>query len=61
MSFLNVGKRVASSKENFLIFGGNVKENGIMVKCYCTELLLQLQYLESKVFEFMYIEKRDFV
>ena len=50
MSFLNVGKRVASSKENLLIFGGNVKEDGIMVKRYYTELLLQLQYLESKVF-----------
>ena len=32
ISFLNVGKRIASSKENFFIFGGNVKENGTFVK-----------------------------
>ena len=58
VSFLNIGKQVSSSKENFLIFGGNVKESGRIVKRYCTGLLLQLQYLESTVFEFMYMGKR---
>ena len=34
LSFLNVGKRIASSKENFLTFAGNVKENGIIRRRY---------------------------
>ena len=28
ISFINAAKRVASSSENFLLCGGNVKENG---------------------------------
>lgn len=31
LSFLNVGKRIASNFENFLIFGANVKENSCVV------------------------------
>ena len=31
ISFLNVGKRIASSFENYLIFGGDVKEDGRVV------------------------------
>ena len=49
-SFLNVGKRIASSFENYIIFGGNVKENGQVVRRYVLELLSQLKYLESEVF-----------
>ena len=30
--FLNVGKRIASSFENFLIFGANVEENSPVVE-----------------------------
>ena len=51
MSFLNVGKRIASSAENFLTFGGNVKENGMVVRRYITKLVSQLKVLESEVFE----------
>ena len=32
ISFLNVGKRVVSSSDNFLIFGGNVEETSLIVK-----------------------------
>ena len=32
VSFLNAGKRVCSSFDNFLIFGGNVKENGVIIR-----------------------------
>ena len=31
ISFLNVGKRVASSNDNFLVFGGNVEETSLTV------------------------------
>ena len=34
ISFLNVGKRVASSSDNFLVFGGNVEETSLTVKKY---------------------------
>ena len=51
ISFLNVGKRIASSMENYLIFGANVKENSIIVKRYLKDLVHQLHYLESKVFD----------
>ena len=34
ISFLNVGKRVASSSDNFLVFGGNVEETSLIVKKY---------------------------
>lgn len=32
ISFLNVGKRVASNSDNFLVFGGNVEETSPVVK-----------------------------
>lgn len=51
VSFLNAGKRVCSSFENFLIFGGNVKENGIIVQRYVEKLILDIKYLESRSFE----------
>ena len=34
ISFPNVGKRVASSNDNFLVFGGNVEETSLTVKKY---------------------------
>ena len=33
-SFLNTGKRVASSSDNFLIFGANCEESSLVVKKY---------------------------
>ena len=48
-SFLNAGKRVASSSENFLIFGADVKEDGKVVKNYLASLVKDLEFLESKV------------
>jgi len=56
LSFLNVGVRVASSFENFLIFGGNVKENGTIVRRYVFHLISEVKELESKVYSF---EKSD--
>ena len=48
--FLNIGKRVASSSENFLIFGTNVKENGVVVRRYIWFMLSQLKTLENEVY-----------
>ena len=50
-SFLNCGKRIASSAENFLLFGANVEETSDLVKLYLKELVSDLNYLESKVFD----------
>jgi len=49
VSFLNVGRRIASSQENFLVFGANVKENGL-VQNYLKKLVSDLKNLESEIF-----------
>lgn len=51
VSFLHCGKRVASSSENYLLFGANVDENSEFVKLFLKELVSDLIYLESKVFD----------
>ena len=51
VSFLNAGKRVCSSFDNFLIFGGNVKENGIIIQRYVHKLVSDIKYLESRSFK----------
>ena len=51
ISFINVGKRVASSFDNHTIFGANVKENGTVVRRYVLQLLSDLRKLESEVFK----------
>ena len=50
VSFLNVGKRIASSKENFLIFGANVEEDSPVVRQFVFKTISDMRYLESKVF-----------
>ena len=50
LSFLNVASRLASSAENFLIFGANVKENSVIVQNYLQKLLSDIQFLEQNVF-----------
>ena len=50
VSFLNAGKRVCSSFDNFLIFGGNVKENGVIIQRYVKKLVSDIKYLESSSF-----------
>ena len=50
ISFINVAKRVASSSENFLLFGGNVKENGNIVQRYVQKLTSDLTYLGNQTF-----------
>ena len=51
ISFINSALRIASSSENFLLFGANVSETATVVKRYVTDLFADVQYLESKVFD----------
>ena len=51
ISFLNAATRLASSSENFLIFGANVSENSIIVTRFVLKLVSHIKFLESKVFE----------
>ena len=59
VSLLNAGKRVCSSFDNFLIFGGNVKENGVIIRRYVSRLLSDIKYLESQSFE-IYVDNKSF-
>ena len=52
VSFLNVGRRVASSYDNFLIFGANCDESSPVTKKYVRSLLPQLAELERAEYEF---------
>ena len=45
ISFLNAGKRIATSAENFMLFGANVKEDGPVVENYVHNLVEDIQYL----------------
>ena len=51
ISFLNVVIRIASSAENFLLFGSNVAENSFVSRKYILELVSDIKFLESKTFE----------
>ena len=51
LSFLNAGKRVCSSFDNFLIFGGMVKESGEIVRRYLKLLMANVKYVENKCFK----------
>ena len=52
VSFLNVGRRVASSYDNFLIFGANCDESSPVTKKYVRSLLPQIAELERAEYEF---------
>ena len=51
VSFLNVGRKVATHYENFLIFGANCDETSPVVKKYVRSLLHQIVGLEKKTFQ----------
>ena len=51
LSFLNVGRRIASSFDNFLVFGANVKENCIVVRCFILKLMSDIKFIENEVFK----------
>lgn len=51
LSFLNVGKRVAWSNDNFIIFGGDCAETSPVVHKYCQFLCKEICEIEKQVFE----------
>ena len=48
VSFLNVGSRVASPNDNFLLFGANCKEDHAVVKKFTQQLASQIAAIEMK-------------
>ena len=53
ISFINVGERIASSTEMFLLFGGDVDKNFDIVTIFLEKLVYNLEKLESSVFDVM--------
>ena len=51
VSFLNVGEGLPSSKEQFLLFGGDYEESSNVVYNFFKILIKDVRFLESKVFE----------
>ena len=49
-SFLNVGERIASSDENWMLFGTDEAETAV-VRNFLWKLVEYLEELESKVYE----------
>ena len=47
-SFINVGKRVASNNDNFIILGGNCEEASPVVRKYCQFLWKEISEIEKK-------------
>ena len=58
VSFMNAGRRVASSYDNFLIFGANCDESSPVVKKHVRSLLPQLSELERTEYEFKDFKNR---
>lgn len=54
VGFLNIGRGVLSSKENYLLFGANCSENCIPMQRYIKLLLADIQHIEQSVFPCLY-------
>ena len=50
VSFLNVGPRVASPNDNFLLFGANCKESHEVVALYTRQLKAEIEEIEKKCY-----------
>ena len=50
VSFLNVGPRVASPNDNFLLFGANCKEDHPCVKQFTQQLTSKIEAVEKKTY-----------
>ena len=49
ISFLNIGRRLSSSNETFLLFGANCSETSPIVGNFVKLLVKDIDYLEGKV------------
>ena len=50
ISILNVGKRILSSSETFMVFGSDVEESSLSARRFVIKAITDFIYLESKVF-----------
>ena len=48
---INIGRRIASSFDNFLVFGANVKENSTVVRHFILKLMSDIKFIENEVFK----------
>ena len=47
VSFLNRGKHVSSSNEDFMIFGANCSEDSVVVQRYVSYLFMEISVMEE--------------
>lgn len=50
ISFLNIGLRVASPNDNFILFGANCKEDHKIIQIFTKQLLSDITRIESKTY-----------
>lgn len=50
ISFLNVGFRVVSYNDIFLLFGVNCKEDYMVVFCFIVKFVIDIEVIESKFY-----------
>ena len=53
VSFLNVGPRVASPNDNFLLFGANCKEDHKVVSLFIEKLVSEIEVVENRTYTVM--------
>lgn len=64
VSFLNVGPRVASPNDNFLLFGANCKEDHKVVSPFIEKLVSEIEVVENLLCHFVvvtYAKHREFL
>ena len=50
VSFINIGKAVLSSNENYLLFGANCAENCVPVQRFVARLVIEIAEIEKQAF-----------
>lgn len=50
ISFLNIGNRLASSDEQFLLFGADIEESSYITSKFICKLVSDMNYLEDNIF-----------
>ena len=56
VSFINVGARVASPNENFLLFGANCKEDHPAMRVFRRQLSSKIEEIEKKTYTVLGIQ-----
>ena len=53
VSFINIGKSILSSNENYLLFGANCSENCVPVERFISKLMSDIQHLTNTIYSVM--------